>query len=104
MVEQSSQFKRFQLTLADIDKPELSPVGAASQIQSEATPIHKRMRTAKARSQIEVTSTPIELADDNAPTSDAIKHETLNILSDLIDLNRIPQSSDTDPAKKGSWD
>jgi len=90
MVEQSSRFRRFQLKLADIDKPELSLVDVASPAQSEATQRHKEMQPAKARRQTKVTPMPTELMDNKTPSSDAIEHETLNILSDLIDLNRSP--------------
>jgi carboxyl-terminal processing protease len=98
--EQNSHYKRFQLKLADVDKAELTPVDLVPQIQLAGTPAPTRK---KVGSKGQPDDLPLQTAsnDEPSPTYDAIRRESLNILSDLIDLNRTPQISDSDHAKPG---
>jgi carboxyl-terminal processing protease len=88
-IEAEDHTKTFELSLADVDKPQLKlleqkPDGAATA---------KSAKTKVARS----GEDPVEdaLDDDdssNLADNDPVRRETLNILSDLIDLAKLPRT------------
>ncbi len=87
--EADDHTKDFELTLADVDKPELKliehkPDPAAVAKSDKAKTDHS-------------TDNPVEAAlddDDSSKLADSDpgKRETLNILSDLIDLSKLPKT------------
>jgi len=77
--------KRYELTLADVDKPQLKLV--------EKAPAQKDQ---KARDNNSNTSDPnATIEDENGTTldADAIRRETLNITTDLVDLQKSPRTA-----------
>jgi carboxyl-terminal processing protease len=95
--EQNSRYIRFQLKLADIDKPELNPVESTNMAQSATpTPLHRKLA---GKSQLDEAISQIGSPDSAPPSSEAIRREALNIVSDLIELNNSPQISDSERAK-----
>jgi carboxyl-terminal processing protease len=77
--------KRFELTLADVDKPQLKMI--------EKAPAQKDQ---KAQDNSSNTSDPnATIEDENATTldADAIRRETLNIATDLVDLVKTPRTA-----------
>jgi len=87
--EAADQTKAYELTLADVDKPELKLL---EQKPDPAT----AAKSAKPKSDPS-TDNPVEeaLDDDDSSKladSDPGKRETLNILSDLIELSKLPKT------------
>jgi len=77
--------KRFELTLADVDKPQLKVI--------EKAPAQKDQ---KAQDNNSNTSDPnAKIEDENGTTldADAIRRETLNIATDLVDLVKTPRTA-----------
>jgi carboxyl-terminal processing protease len=77
--------KRFELTLADVDKPQLKLI--------EKAPAQKDQ---KAQDNSSNTSDPnATIEDENGATldADAIRRETLNITTDLVDLLKTPRTA-----------
>jgi carboxyl-terminal processing protease len=80
--------KRFELTLADVDKPQLKLV--------EKTPAQKTPAQ-KDQSQGDNNSDPnSSIEDENGGSldADAIRRETLNVLTDLVDLSKSPRTAE----------
>jgi len=87
--EAADQTKAYELTLADVDKPELKLL---EQKPDQAT----AAKSAKPKSDPS-TDNPVEAAlddDDSSKLADSDpgKRETLNILSDLIELSKSPKT------------
>ena len=103
-VKQSDQFSRFQLKLADVNKEELLPIVPfqANSPDKTPTPDLKGTPAAKSTRKVDVAPLPALGKSDLTPSSDAVERETLNILSDLIDLNKVPSVTDSEPGKKSS--
>jgi carboxyl-terminal processing protease len=81
--------KTYELTLADVDKPQLKLVEQKPDVDAAA-------KLAKAKS-LHAGDDPVEAALDdddstNLTDSDPGKRETLNILADLIDLGKSPRT------------
>ncbi len=81
--------KTYELTLADVDKPQLKLVEQKPDVDAAA-------KSAKAKS-LHAGDDPVDAALDdedstNLTDSDPGKRETLNILSDLIDLGKSPRT------------
>jgi hypothetical protein len=81
--------KTFELTLADVDKPQLK----LAEQKPDPTDASKSAKAKPARS----SDDPVEAALDdedstNLADNDPGKRETLNILSDLIDLGKSPRT------------
>jgi carboxyl-terminal processing protease len=80
--------KRFELTLADVDKPQLKLI--------EKAPAQKDQKDQKAQDNNSNTSDPnATVEDENGTTldADAIRRETLNITTDLVDLQKSPRTA-----------
>jgi carboxyl-terminal processing protease len=80
--------KRFELTLADVDKPQLKAI--------EKTPAQKDQKDQKAQDNNSTSSDPnATIEDENGTTldADAIRRETLNIATDLVDLVKTPRTA-----------
>jgi carboxyl-terminal processing protease len=77
--------KRFELTLADVDKPQLKAI--------EKTPAQKDQKAQDNNSNTSDPNATIE--DENGTTldADAIRRETLNIATDLVDLVKTPRTA-----------
>jgi carboxyl-terminal processing protease len=77
--------KRFELTLADVDKPQLKLV--------EKAPPQKDQKAQDNNSNSTDPNATVE--DENGTTldSDAIRRETLNITTDLVDLLKSPRTA-----------
>lgn len=77
--------KRYELTLADVDKPQLKLV--------EKAPAQKDQKSQDNSSNTSDPNATIE--DENGTTldSDAIRRETLNITTDLVDLLKTPRTA-----------
>lgn len=87
--EADDHTKTYELNLADVDKPQLKLV--EQKPDAAATPKSAKAKTAR------TGDDPIEdaLDDDestNLADSDPARRETLNILSDLIDLTKSPRT------------
>jgi carboxyl-terminal processing protease len=83
-IDAQLQDKRFELTLADINKPQLKL------LPKEALPA--------AGKDAKASPTPggedlIDEENGNTADSDAIRRETLNIMADLVDLQRSPRTA-----------
>jgi carboxyl-terminal processing protease len=79
------QDKRFELTLADVDKPQLKLI--------EKAPAQKDQKAQGNNSNTTDPNATIE--DENGVTldADAIRRETLNITTDLVDLLKSPRTA-----------
>jgi carboxyl-terminal processing protease len=80
--------KRFELSLADVDKPQLKLV--------EKTPAQKSPAQ-KDQNQGDNNSDPnSSIEDENGGSldADAIRRETLNVLTDLVDLSKSPRTAE----------
>jgi carboxyl-terminal processing protease len=77
--------KRYELTLADVDKPQLKLV--------EKAPAQKGQKAQDNNSNTSDPNATIE--DENGTTldADAIRRETLNITTDLVDLQKSPRTA-----------
>jgi len=77
--------KRFELTLADLDKPQLKMI--------EKAPAQKDQKAQDNNSNTSDPNATIE--DENGTTldADAIRRETLNIATDLVDLVKTPRTA-----------
>ncbi len=77
--------KRFELTLADVDKPQLKVI--------EKAPAQKDQKAQDNNSNTSDPNATIE--DENGTTldADAIRRETLNIATDLVDLVKTPRTA-----------
>jgi carboxyl-terminal processing protease len=77
--------KRYELTLADVDKPQLKLV--------EKAPAQKDQKAQDNNSNTSDPNATIE--DENGSTldADAIRRETLNIATDLVDLQKTPRTA-----------
>lgn len=77
--------KRFELTLADVDKPQLKMI--------EKAPVQKDQKAQDNNSNTSDPNATIE--DENGTTldADAIRRETLNIATDLVDLVKTPRTA-----------
>jgi carboxyl-terminal processing protease len=77
--------KRYELTLADVDKPQLKLV--------EKAPAQKDQKAQDNNSKTSDPNATIE--DENGSTldADAIRRETLNITTDLVDLQKSPRTA-----------
>ena len=77
--------KRFELTLADVDKPQLKMI--------EKAPAQKDQKAQDNNSNTSDPNATIE--DENGTTldADAIRRETLNIATDLVDLVKTPRTA-----------
>jgi carboxyl-terminal processing protease len=91
--------RHYELTLADVDKPQLKLIekkSSAPQADSktDATKPDAGQTPSDDSNPMDGKVAGAEDEDANAPQpgSDAIKRETLNILSDLIDLSRSPRT------------
>jgi carboxyl-terminal processing protease len=75
--------KRFELSLADVDKPQLKLI--------EKTPAQKDQKENSSNT----TDPNAAVEDDNGTSldSDAIRRETLNIATDLVDLSKSPRTA-----------
>jgi len=84
--------KRFELTLADVDKPQLKLI--------EKTPAQKDQKSQGSDSNSTDPNAAVE--DENGTTldSDAIRRETLNIATDLVDLQKGPRTADANPKSR----
>ena len=87
--EAADQTKAYELTLADVDKPELKLLEQKPDLATAA-------KSAKPKSDPS-TDNPVEAAlddDDSSKLADSDpgKRETLNILSDLIELSKSPKT------------
>jgi hypothetical protein len=76
--------KRYELTLADVDKPQLKLIEKAS------TPKDQKPQDSSNTSDPNAT-----IEDENGTTldADAIRRETLNITTDLVDLLKTPRTA-----------
>ena len=77
--------KRYELTLADVDKPQLKLI--------EKVPAQKDQKAQDSNSN---TSDPNATIEDEAGATldaDAIRRETLNITTDLVDLQKTPRTA-----------
>jgi carboxyl-terminal processing protease len=103
-VKQSDQFSRFQLKLADLSKEELLPIDPlqANSPEKQSAPDRKGTPAAKTTRKVDIAPLPALGKSEITPSSDAVERETLNILSDLIDLNKVPSVSDSEAGKKSS--
>jgi carboxyl-terminal processing protease len=80
--------KRYELTLADVEKPQLKLIEKAS--------AQKDQKDQKAQDNNSNTSDPnATIEDENGVTldADAIRRETLNIATDLVDLLKTPRTA-----------
>jgi carboxyl-terminal processing protease len=82
--------KTYELSLADVDKPQLKLV----EQKPEPSPAQKSVKARAAHS----SDNPVEAALDdedseNLADSDPAKRETVNILSDLIELSKSPRTT-----------
>jgi len=77
--------KRYELTLADVDKPQIKLV--------EKAPAQKGQKAQDNNSNTSDPNATIE--DENGTTldADAIRRETLNITTDLVDLQKSPRTA-----------
>ena len=77
--------KRYELTLADVDKPQLKVI--------EKAPAQKDQKAQDNNSNTSDPNATIE--DENGTTldADAIRRETLNIATDLVDLVKMPRTA-----------
>jgi carboxyl-terminal processing protease len=77
--------KRYELTLADVDKPQLKLI--------EKAPAQKDQKAQDNNSNTSDPNATIE--DENGTTldADAIRRETLNITTDLVDLQKSPRTA-----------
>ncbi|HEY0793298.1 MAG TPA: carboxy terminal-processing peptidase [Chthoniobacterales bacterium] len=85
--EAQNHDRHFQLTLADIDKPQLQPVDKAAAV-NDAT---KKDKASK--EDADVDGVPADEEEPSNAQADAIKRETVNILSDLIDQSKAPRTA-----------
>jgi carboxyl-terminal processing protease len=91
--------KHFELALADVDKPQLKLVEkksstAQAESKTDASKPDAGQTPSDDTNPIDAKLAGSDDEDSNAPqpSADAIKRETLNILSDLIDLSRSPRT------------
>jgi hypothetical protein len=90
--------KHFELTLADVDKPQLKLIEKKSIAQAESKTDASKPDAGQTPSDdtnpmdAKLAGSDDEDANAPQPSADAIKRETLNILSDLIDLSRSPRT------------
>jgi len=82
-VDSQLQDKRYELTLADINKPQLKL------LPKEALPVNKDAKASASPG----TDDLIGEESGNTADADAIRRETLNIMGDLIDLQRSPRTA-----------
>ena len=82
-VDSQLQDKRYELTLADISKPQLKL------LPKEALPVNKDAKASASPG----TDDLIGEESGNTADADAIRRETLNIMGDLIDLQRSPRTA-----------
>jgi carboxyl-terminal processing protease len=84
--------KRFELTLADVDKPQLKLI--------EKAPAQKDQKSQGSDSNSTDPNAAVE--DENGATldADAIRRETLNIATDLVDLQKGPRTADANPRSR----
>jgi carboxyl-terminal processing protease len=82
-VDSQLQDKRYELTLADINKPQLKL------LPKEALPVNKDAKSSASPG----TDDLIGEESGNTADADAIRRETLNIMGDLIDLQRSPRTA-----------
>ena len=82
----ASTEKRFAITLDNVSKPGLEPY------------TEKKETRAIDRAEDPENADPED--EDPAKTVDAVRNETLNILSDLVQLDHGPRTAQTAPAKK----
>jgi len=77
--------KRYELTLGDVDKPQLKLI--------EKAPAQKDQKAQDSNSNTSDPNATIE--DENGTTldADAIRRETLNITTDLVDLQKSPRTA-----------
>jgi hypothetical protein len=77
--------KRYELTLGDVDKPQLKLI--------EKAPAQKDQKAQDNNSNTSDPNATIE--DENRTTldADAIRRETLNITTDLVDLQKSPRTA-----------
>jgi hypothetical protein len=81
------QDKHFELTLADVNKPQLKLL---------PNPLVSADKTAKASPSPTAADDASSLEDENGTSADgdAIQRETINILTDLVDLQKSPRTAD----------
>jgi carboxyl-terminal processing protease len=82
-IDSQLQDKRYELTLADINKPQLKL------LPKEALPVNKDAKASASPG----TDDLIGEESGNTADADAIRRETLNIMGDLIDLQRSPRTA-----------
>jgi carboxyl-terminal processing protease len=82
-IDSQLQDKRYELTLADINKPQLKL------LPKEALPVNKDAKASASPG----TDDLIGDESGNTADADAIRRETLNIMGDLIDLQRSPRTA-----------
>jgi carboxyl-terminal processing protease len=85
--EMQDRDRHFELTLADLDKPQLQPVDK----MAGANDPNKKEKASRGDPNLEGGA-----SDEEEPSNaqaDAIKRETVNILSDLIDQNKTPRTA-----------
>jgi carboxyl-terminal processing protease len=85
-VEAKVNDKRFELTLADVDKPQLKLV--------EKTPTQKDQKNQGDNNSDSDPNSSIEDENGASLDADAIRRETLNVLTDLVDLSKSPRTAE----------
>jgi carboxyl-terminal processing protease len=77
--------KRYELTLADVDKPQLKLV--------EKAPVQKDQKAQANNSNAADPTATIDDENGNTLDADAIRRETLNVATDLVDLLKSPRTA-----------
>jgi carboxyl-terminal processing protease len=77
--------KRYELTLADVDKPQLKLV--------EKAPVQKDQKAQSNNSNAADPTATIDDENGNTLDADAIRRETLNVATDLVDLLKSPRTA-----------
>jgi carboxyl-terminal processing protease len=86
-IDSQLQDKHFELTLADVNKPQLKLL---------PNPLASADKTAKASPSPTAADDASSLDDESGTSADgdAIQRETINILTDLVDLQKSPRTAD----------
>ena len=92
LARQDEQMQMIRLTLDNVDKPNLQPIIFPGNLAS-------KKNASKAPEAAEDADSDLPSNDDGTkdPVIDPERDETLNILKELVDLNRGPTTASTNP-------
>jgi carboxyl-terminal processing protease len=90
LARQGEEMQMIRLTLDNIDKPNIQPIIFPSKLTAD-----KKKVAPEAATDSDSESTPTNDDGTKEPAIDPERDETLNILADLVDLNRGPTTAST---------